>query len=203
MVYLKRTDVQVPPLMAPVMRLLGPMQDASPPDRMWSSLPARNFTPSRPVPSPSMSSPSRMTLAVSGAEMMMAFVPDTSTPASKRSERIVIDFVMVTPPKPPGSSTLISPPVAVFEIAPANVLHGAVRLHGLTSSPTPETHVRVACALAKSTYTRESSSVAHMIDSTMALRITENLRLTGCRARTVHRQRTAAFYSRCPRKASV
>jgi len=25
-------------------------------------------------------------------------------------------------------------------------LHGAVRLHGLTSSPTPETQVRVACA---------------------------------------------------------
>src|ERR1700742_2907515 len=41
---------------------------------------------------------------------------------------------------------LISPPAAVFEIAPANVLHGAVRLHGLTSSPTPEIQVRVACA---------------------------------------------------------
>src|SRR4030095_8731495 len=36
--------------------------------------------------------------------------------------------------------------MAVLEIAPANVLHGAVRLHGLTSSPTPDTHVRVACA---------------------------------------------------------
>jgi len=33
-------------------------------------------------------------------------------------------------------------------IAPANVLQGAVRLHGLASSPTPETHVRVACACA-------------------------------------------------------
>src|SRR3954468_5313213 len=41
---------------------------------------------------------------------------------------------------------LISPPWAVLEIAPAKVLHGAVRLHGLASSPTPETHVRVACA---------------------------------------------------------
>src|SRR5688572_17562802 len=40
------------------------------------------------------------------------------------------------------------PPAAVFEIAPAKVLHGAVRLHGLTSSPTPETQVRVAWALA-------------------------------------------------------
>src|SRR4051795_10246098 len=51
---------------------------------------------------------------------------------------------MVTPPKPPGSRQLISPPLAVFEIAPANVLQGAVRLHGLASSPTPETQVRVA-----------------------------------------------------------
>jgi hypothetical protein len=39
---------------------------------------------------------------------------------------------------------LISPPEAVFEIAPAKVLQGAVRLHGLASSPTPETQVRVA-----------------------------------------------------------
>jgi hypothetical protein len=58
--------------------------------------------------------------------------------------RIVSDLVIVTPPNPPGSSTLISPPAAVLEIAPANVLHGAVRLHGFASSPTPETHVLVA-----------------------------------------------------------
>src|SRR5262249_11808992 len=61
---------------------------------------------------------------------------------------MVIDLVMVREPKPPGSSASISPPLAVFEIAPANVLHGAVRLHGLASSPTPETQVRVACACA-------------------------------------------------------
>ena len=36
----------------------------------------------------------------------------------------------------------------VFEIAPAKVLHGAVRLHGLASLPVPDTHVRVACAWA-------------------------------------------------------
>src|SRR5262245_23285747 len=59
-----------------------------------------------------------------------------------------MDLVIVTAPKPPGSRTLISPPGAVFEMAPAKVLHGAVRLHGLTSSPTPDTQVRVACALA-------------------------------------------------------
>src|SRR4029077_7487571 len=73
---------------------------------------------------------------------------ETSTPASELSEEMVIDLVMVTAPKPPGSRTLISPPGAVFEMAPANVLHGAVRLHGLASSPTPETQVRVACAWA-------------------------------------------------------
>jgi hypothetical protein len=33
-----------------------------------------------------------------------------------------------------------------LEIAPAKVLHGAVREQGFTSSPTPETQVRVACA---------------------------------------------------------
>src|SRR5215210_8358175 len=59
---------------------------------------------------------------------------------------MVSDLPIVTPPKPPGSRQLISPLGAVFEIAPAKVLHGAVRLHGLASSPTPETHVRVAWA---------------------------------------------------------
>src|SRR3954471_3545022 len=65
---------------------------------------------------------------------------------------MVIALVMVTPPKPPGSRQLISPSVAVFEIAPAKVLQGAVRLHGFASSPTPETQVRVACAWAEPTY---------------------------------------------------
>jgi hypothetical protein len=59
---------------------------------------------------------------------------------------MVMDLVMVNPPKPPGSNAEISPPAAVFEIAPAKVLQGAVRLQGLASSPTPETQVRVAWA---------------------------------------------------------
>src|SRR6185436_7416920 len=63
------------------------------------------------------------------------------------AQSMVIDLPMVTAPKPPGSRQLISPPAAVLEIAPAKVLHGAVRLHGLRSSPTPETQVRL-CALA-------------------------------------------------------
>src|SRR5260370_35930335 len=56
-----------------------------------------------------------------------------------------MDFVMVTAPKPPGTRGSISPSAAVLEIAPAHVLHGAVRLQGLASSPTPETQVRLAC----------------------------------------------------------
>src|SRR5829696_5744411 len=62
---------------------------------------------------------------------------------------MVIDLMIETAPKPPGSRQLISPPAAVLEMAPAKVLHGAVRLQGLTSSPTPETHVRVAWACAE------------------------------------------------------
>src|SRR5262249_52113120 len=57
----------------------------------------------------------------------------------------VMAFVMVTAPNPAGSKASISPPGAVLEMAPAQVLHGAVRLQGLTSSPTPETQVRLAC----------------------------------------------------------
>src|SRR6185436_328303 len=56
----------------------------------------------------------------------------------------VIDFVIVTVPYDPGSSASISPLIAVFEIAPAQVLHGAVRLQGFTSSPTPDTQVLMA-----------------------------------------------------------
>jgi len=47
--------------------------------------------------------------------------------------------VIVTVPKAPLSTQLMLPFSVVFEMAPGNVLHGAVRLHGLASSPTPET----------------------------------------------------------------
>src|SRR5579864_5090412 len=57
-----------------------------------------------------------------------------------------MDLVMVSAPNPPGSSASISPPGAVLDMAPANVLQGAVRLQGLASSPTPDTQVRVAWA---------------------------------------------------------
>ena len=53
----------------------------------------------------------------------------------------------VTPPKPPGSRQLISPPSMVLLRAMEKVLHGAARAQsGLVSSPTPETKVRVCSA---------------------------------------------------------
>jgi hypothetical protein len=51
---------------------------------------------------------------------------------------------------------LISPPAAVFEIAPAKVLQGAVRLQGLASSPTPDTQVLVACACANDAQNKQT-----------------------------------------------
>ena len=88
-------------------------------------------------------------MSVASAEITIPFVPETRTELSPPpTPSMVSDFVIVTAPNPPGSRVSISPPAAVFEIAPANVLQGAVRLHGFASSPTPETHVRVACAYA-------------------------------------------------------
>src|SRR5439155_1252284 len=106
-------------------------------------------------PAPLMESPRRTTVwklwgAVSLVMLMM--IPATPAlripPTPVGLPSMVIDLVMVTVPNPPGSRQSISPSTAVFEIAPANVLHGAVRLHGLASSPTPDTQVRVACAWA-------------------------------------------------------
>src|SRR3954451_4331510 len=94
---------------------------------------------------PKISRPRRKTVSVDSAFTTMP-LPPARTPPSVKWQSIVIDLVIVTAPKPPGSRQLISPPAAVFEMAPAKVLQGAVRLQGLTSSPTPETQVRVACA---------------------------------------------------------
>src|SRR5215213_707021 len=109
---------------------------------------ARIRMPQMPVPAPLIERFRSVMTSAAPALMMMPLVrlarieanPDPSPPSR------VMPLVIVTAPKPPGSMTLISPPAAVFEIAPANVLHGAVRLQGLTSSPTPDTHVLVACA---------------------------------------------------------
>src|SRR5918911_4210579 len=103
-------------------------------------------TPFRPEPNMLMSRPRRTPVSVAAALTTIALVPATRTPPSVYWHLIVIDLLIVTPPKPPGSWQLISPLAAVFEIAPGNVFQGAVRLHGLASSPTPDTHVREACA---------------------------------------------------------
>src|SRR5687768_15583376 len=91
------------------------------------------------------------TLSVVRLVVMLTITPvvpalriDASVPSPLR----VIDFVILIVPKPPGSSALISPFVAVLLKAPAKVWQGAVRLHGFASLPVPETQVRVACAFA-------------------------------------------------------
>src|SRR5204862_6162223 len=94
-----------------------------------------------PVPKPLMSRPRSVTWSDAPAFTMMPLTLAASTPAVTPSQAIVIAFVIVTAPTPPGSRQLISPPAAVFEIAPAKVLHGAVRLHGSAALPTPETQV--------------------------------------------------------------
>src|SRR4029453_7561783 len=116
--------------------------------------------PTSPVPTPLISRLRRMTTSEAPAAMLMAFVPDTSTPAMPEVPSRMIDFVIVTAPKPPGSSVSISPLAAVLEIAPAKVLHGAVRLHGLASSPTPDTHVRVAYACARGAKNTQTANTA-------------------------------------------
>src|SRR5688572_18225968 len=102
---------------------------------------------------PLMARPRKVTRIVPGVAvalslMTMPLVSDARVEPSVPVQSAVIDLVIVRAPKPPGSRQLISPPAAVFEMAPAKVLQGAVRLQGLASSPTPETHVRVAWALA-------------------------------------------------------
>src|ERR1700691_4599926 len=109
--------------------------------------------PTRPAvppvgPRPCSCRPLRTTISPVPALILMALVPATRIDPRVAVQLRVIALVMVIPPKPPGSRQLISPDAAVLEMAPAKVLHGAVRLHGLASSPTPETQVRVACAWA-------------------------------------------------------
>ena len=78
--------------------------------------------------------------------ILTPLVPALRIDANISWQSIVMDLVMVTAPNPPGSRQLISPFMAVLEMAPAKVLQGAVRLQGLASSPTPETQVLDAWA---------------------------------------------------------
>jgi hypothetical protein len=89
----------------------------------------------------------------------------------KPSPEMVIGLLINAPPKSPGLRTLISPPAAVFEMAPAKVLHDAVRLQGLASSPMPETQVRVACARASVMRREVTDRNATMVRMTRAVLI--------------------------------
>src|SRR6478609_3046964 len=89
-----------------------------------------------------------VTISAGWALMLIALLPEFKIEANVPEPSMVSALLMLTAPKPPGSSASISPPAAVFEIAPAKVLQGAVRLQGFASSPTPETQVRVAWACA-------------------------------------------------------
>src|SRR5260370_40546003 len=102
---------------------------------MRSDLPETNLIPlSPPCPVPLIPLIDRFrmtTLSAAPALTTMPLVPETNTEATwPPPPSRVMALVIVRPPKPPGSSTSISPPAAVLEIAPANVLQGAVRLHG-------------------------------------------------------------------------
>src|SRR5438128_8691688 len=87
----------------------------------------------------------RVITSVAAALTTMPLVPATRTDATcPPPPSMVMAFVMVRAPNPPGSRASILPAAAVLEIAPANVLQGAVRPHGLASSPTPDNQVRDA-----------------------------------------------------------
>src|SRR5262249_60866289 len=115
--------------------------------RMYTAPAWMMLTPVTPEPRPSISRPRRLT-TMPAPETLMPLVPGPRMPPVVSSQSIVIDLVMVTAPKPPGSRQLMIPLTAVLEMAPANVLHGAVRLHGLTPSPTLATQARSTAGLA-------------------------------------------------------
>src|SRR5262249_52295460 len=106
----------------------------------------RILIPFMPLQNPFIDRPWIVTTSVVATLITMPFTSEARMLANVPLPSSVIDLVIVTAPKPPGSSASISPQGAVFEIAPAHVLHGAVRLQGLASSPTPDTQVREACA---------------------------------------------------------
>src|SRR5215467_12735951 len=122
------------------------------------------FIPLMPLQNPLMERPLIVITSVAAALITIPFTRDARIEARVPVPSSVIDLVIVTAPKPPGSSASISPPAAVLEIAPAHVLHGAVRLQGLASSPTPETHVRVACAC-------KALAPTHAVSNTTAILI--------------------------------
>src|ERR1700682_2856742 len=123
--------------------------------------------PCTPVAAPLIEILRRRTVFLTSPEaVMLTLIP--IVPAARietmQHPSIVIDLVIVTAPNPPGSRASISPSVAVLEIAPAKVLQGAVRLQGLASSPTPDTQVRLACALATGISAKDTNTTANAVN---------------------------------------
>src|SRR3569832_118527 len=118
------------------------------------------FMTRMPLQKPLMEIPRIVITSVAAALIVIPVVSEERIEANVPVPSSVIDLVMVTVPKPPGSSASISPQAAVLEMAPAQVLQGAVRLQGLTSSPTPDTHVREAWAWAIETVANMKVAIA-------------------------------------------
>src|SRR6185369_13449 len=120
----------------------------------------RMLIPFMPLQKPLIEIPLMVITSVAAALMTIPFTREARIEANVPVPSSVIDFVIVTAPKPPGSRASISPQAAVLEMAPAQVLQGAVRLQGLASSPTPDTHVREACAWAIETVANIKVAIA-------------------------------------------
>src|SRR6476619_6935502 len=120
----------------------------------------RMLIPFMPLQNPLMEIPLMVITSVDAALTMIPFTREARIEANVPLPSRVIDLVIVTAPKPPGSRASISPQAAVLEIAPAQVLQGAVRLQGLASSPTPDTHVREAWAWAIETVANKKVAIA-------------------------------------------
>src|SRR5260221_3263204 len=93
-----------------------------------SEAPLMKLMPINPLPTPSIDRFRRFTV-IPAPLTLMPLVNAARTEPNVAPQSIVIDLVIVIASKPPGSMQLISPPATVLEIAPANVLHGAVQLH--------------------------------------------------------------------------
>src|SRR5215213_342325 len=120
----------------------------------------RMFIPFMPLQNPLMERPLMVITSVDAALITIPFTSEARIEANVPVPSSVIDLVIVTAPKPPGSRASISPQAAVLEMAPAQVLQGAVRLQGLASSPTPDTHVREAWAWAIETVANMKVAIA-------------------------------------------
>src|SRR5437588_7700509 len=81
------------------------------------------------------------------------------------AQSMVIDLVMVAPPKGPESRQLISPSGAVASWANEKLMHGAARVHGPPALPVDDTKVVSLCACAGAAGSNETSTAARLPES--------------------------------------